>query len=311
MSRKYKILLLIACILLVCGFALFFSYFYFNNKMHTDILSIAEKSIKPSTESDVELETEQYKTDTSEAEYQDALTGEFADIWKDQKVKKVKNYVSVLEIPECKVLAHIYDDVSRTSLAYGVGHYPNTKEIGEKGNCVIAGHSSVIYDCILNEVKNLNIMDKINVYDKKGKKHVYYVRNIKVVEPTDMYVLDSDDNTRSEFTIITCTNAGKQRLVINSYELSKAEVAEYLKEQNQAKYNLMTAKINEIEQNIKDLDTLYTEKYLDKKANLVVQENYKNGGLVRYLITDNQLDKKHYPYSYELDDEVLKEKNVK
>lgn len=310
MSRKYKILLLIACILLVCGFALFFSYFYFNNKMHTDILSIAENSIKPNNTSEVELETEQHKTDTSEAEYQDALTGEFADTGKDQKIKKVKDYISVLEIPQCHVLAHIYDDVSRTSLAYGVGHYPNTKGIGKKGNCVIAGHSSLIYDCILNEVKNLNIMDKFNVYDKKGKKHVYYVLNIKVVEPTDMYVLESNDDTRSEFTIITCTNAGKQRLVINSYEMSKEEIKACLREQNQAKYNLMTAKIQEIEQSIVDLDTLYTKKYLDKKANLVIHENYKNGGLVRYLITDNQLQNKHYPYSYELYDEVLKEKKL-
>ena len=225
MNRRTKVLLIIFILLVLCGSSLIFSYFYLNHKMTNDILNIAKSSVISTEHSTVEqeLETENKKTDTTDAEYMDALTGEFADIGKDQKVKKVKEYVNVLEIPQYDILAKIYPDVSRTSLAYGVGHYPQTVEVGKKGNCAIAGHSSVIYDCILNEVKNMQILDSFNVYDKNGKKHVYYVKTMKVVEPTDMYVLDTTDRNRSEFTIITCTNGGKQRLVIYAFEMTKKE----------------------------------------------------------------------------------------
>ena len=119
MNRRTKVLLIIFILLVLCGSSLIFSYFYLNHKMTNDILNIAKSSVISTEQSTVEqeLETENKKTDTTDAEYMDALTGEFADIGKDQKVKKVKEYVNVLEIPQYDILAKIYPDVSRTSLA--------------------------------------------------------------------------------------------------------------------------------------------------------------------------------------------------
>lgn len=310
MSRKYKVLLILSILCLVCGFALIFSYYYFNNKMQSDILNMAKKSIVINTES-VEFENQvQGDSDNSYTEYVDALNGEFADIGSDQKIKKVKDYVSVLEIPKYKILAHIYDDVSKTSLAYGVGHYPQTVGLGEKGNCALAGHSSLIYDCILNDIKDINILDTMNVYDKKGKKHIYYVTNKFVVEPTAMYVLDTTDSNRRELTIVTCTNGGKQRLVVSAYELTKEELEEYKKQLNQNKYAVLKSSISDIEEKIDSLNYLYYTKYIDNEKGIVIKSNYSNGCLVRYLAKSKTLKNKHNIYNYEIEDTLLKEIEV-
>lgn len=311
MNRRTKVLLIIFILLVLCGSSLIFSYFYLNHKMTNDILNIAKSSVISTEQSTVEqeLETENKKTDTTDAEYMDALTGEFADIGKDQKVKKVKDYVNVLEIPQYDILAKIYPDVSRTSLAYGVGHYPQTVEVGKKGNCAIAGHSSVIYDCILNEVKNMQILDSFNVYDKNGKKHVYYVKTMKVVEPTDMYVLDTTDRNRSEFTIITCTNGGKQRLVINAFEMTKEEIENAKKEEKETKLLFMQNEVNELSNKIEDVSKIYNHNY-SSKENLLLKKDFSAGCLIRYLLHSKSLKNKHNVYFYDID-MLLKGVNVK
>lgn len=311
MSKKVKFLFIIIILLLLCGSSLIFSYFYLKHKMTTDILNIAKSSVISTEQSKVEpeLETENKKTDTTDAEYMEALTGEFADIGKDQKVKKVKEYVNVLEIPQYNILAKIYPDVSRTSLAYGVGHYPQTVEVGKKGNCAIAGHSSVIYDCILNEVKNMQILDSFNVYDKKGKKHVYYVKTMNVVEPTDMSVLDTTDKSRSEFTIITCTNGGKQRLVIKAFERTKEEIEQAKKEVKETKLLFMQNEVKDLSRKIKDVSTIYDYNYSDNE-NLLLKKNFSAGCLVRYLLQSKSLKNKHNVYFYDID-MLLKGVNVK
>lgn len=311
MNKKSKILIVIFVLLVLCGSALIFSYFYFNHKMTNDILSIAKNSVISTQQqrTDEILETENKKTDTTDADYQDALTGEFADIGKDQEVKEVKQYVNVLEIPQYDILARIYPDVSRTSLAYGVGHYPQTVDIGEKGNCVIAGHSSLIYDCILNEVKNMKLLDSFNVYDKKGKKHIYYVENIMVVEPTDMSVLDTTDTSRSEFTIITCTNGGKQRLVINAFEMTKEEIENARKEKQRLKETFMQTIIKDYCTQLKDVNTIYKHNYVNDNS-LFLKEDFSAGCLARYLLQSKSLKNKHNVYSYNIDI-ILKEVNIK
>lgn len=310
MNKRTRVLLVIAVLLILCGSASLFSYFYLNKKMAADILSIAKNSVVIETQNEeTELETESTQSDTSQAEYMDALNGEFADIGKDQEVKEVKRYADVLEIPQYDILAHIYPDVSRTSLAYGVGHYPQTTEVGEKGNCAIAGHSSVIYDCILNEVKNMHIMDSFNVYDKKGKKHIYYVSSITVVEPTDMYVLDTTDRDRSEFTIVTCTNGGKQRLVINSFEMTEEEIEKAKKEKEEGKLSFMQSLIKNYQTDIADINSIYSHNYSDD-VTAIIDDEYKAGSLVRYLLKSTDLKNKHNVYSYSID-LIVKEEVIK
>ena len=162
----------------------------------------------------------------------------------DQKVKKVSKYKNVLSIPQYKILVNIYPNTSRESLTYGVGHYEQTKEVGELGNCSLAGHSSTIYNCILNPVKDMNIGDTFICYDKVGVKHTYYVTNMVVVEPTETYVLNTTDTDVSYVKLITCTNGGKQRLCITGAELSKKDALDLINSINKKKIDNMI-KIND------------------------------------------------------------------
>lgn len=153
--------------------------------------------------------------------------GEINELDADQVVDEVTEYKNVLSIPKCNVLANIYEGTSKASLAKGVGHYEDTVEVGALGNCALAGHSSETYNCILNEVKNLNFFDTFDAYDAEGKKHTYTITSKQVVEPTVMSVLDTDDDKHSVVTIITCTEKGTKRLVIQGTELSESELETY------------------------------------------------------------------------------------
>ena len=150
----------------------------------------------------------------------------------------------------------------------------------------------------------------MNVYDKKGKKHIYYVTNKFVVEPTAMYVLDTTDSNRRELTIVTCTNGGKQRLVVSAYELTKEELEEYKKQLNQNKYAVLKSSISDIEEKIDSLNYLYYTKYIDNEKGIVIKSNYSNGCLVRYLAKSKTLKNKHNIYNYEIEDTLLKEIEV-
>lgn len=164
---------------------------------------------------------------TSEARITDAIEA----VSGDQKVKKVKDYKNVLRIPSLHIKAYIYPDTSKTSLDFGVGHYEGTKAIGQKGKCVLAGHSSVTYNCILNGTDKLGVLDTFYAYDAKGKKHKYYITDTKKVNPTDVWVLDTDDTKYSYCMLLTCTNQGRQRLCLTGTEFkTEAQLSAFKKE---------------------------------------------------------------------------------
>lgn len=124
-------------------------------------------------------------------------------------------YRSMLEISDLDILAPILNDVSNSSLKKGVGLYPETKGIGEKGNCVIAGHSSLVYDCIFNNLHSIELGTRINVYDENCNSYTYIVTVIKnKVEPTDLTILESTDISKEYLTLLTCTDYGKKRFVV-------------------------------------------------------------------------------------------------
>lgn len=53
---------------------------------------------------------------------------------------------------------------------------------------------------------------KVNLYDKNKKCYSYIVKEVKIVEPDETWILDDFGDDR--LTIVTCTNDGSQRLVV-------------------------------------------------------------------------------------------------
>lgn len=211
--KKAGLILFIAILFIVCGISLFFIDQYLNGvRSENKIQTVAER---------IEAAKEEYN------QFTDRLIDVSVANNDTLKVVDTNNFVNVLEIPTINVRAYIYDNIDKDSLDYGVGRYPETKKVGELGNCAIAGHASDIYKCIFNNLQDVGLYDKLYAYDAVGLKHTYYVTDKYITSPADMSVLDTTDNKVSKLTLITCTESGKKRFIVEACEYTEDELTEY------------------------------------------------------------------------------------
>lgn len=146
-----------------------------------------------------------------------------------QQVEEVTSYENVLEIPQLDIKAKISETVSNTALARGVGHHISTVDVGENGNCVLAGHASQTYDCILNDLNDIKVYDTFFAYDKDGDKHQYYVVNKYICLPRETGILEQKDEGYSQITLYTCSDKGTKRLVVVGREYTEEQLDEYIR----------------------------------------------------------------------------------
>ncbi len=123
--------------------------------------------------------------------------------------------LALLSIDRLDIKVSVVEGVEKEDLKLSAGHFPETAMPG-KGNFAIAGHSSLVYTCLFNNLKDAVVGDEIFVQTKSGD-HTYEITDIFVVEPDDLSVLDDTDE--SVITIVTCTNAGKQRKIFRGKEI--------------------------------------------------------------------------------------------
>lgn len=255
MKRRDVLLTCLGGSCIISGLSIFGFYTYYNNKMENTIKENIDKSTiyVSSTETSGD-------TDSSKSTLVDT-TVEIANVDGDQTVDKVKTYSNVLSIPQLDILAYINEGISKDALAGGVGHHEDTADVGAIGNCVVAGHASDIYNCILNNLSKINLFDSFEVYDASGKKHTYYVTQKFICEPDDVGILASNSTDKSIFTIYTCTNKGTQRLVVEGTELTEAELAKY-KENLHNTYVTNMLNFNESY----NIESIYTELHVRELA---------------------------------------------
>ena len=119
---------------------------------------------------------------------------------------------AILKIPkiniEYPVLSAASDALLFVSLNKYWGPQPN-----EVGNYCIVGH---YYENgkMFGKLHKLKNGDKAELTDLSGNTLKYQVYNKYVVEPTDTRCTSQLTDGRKELTLITCTNGGKQRLVV-------------------------------------------------------------------------------------------------
>lgn len=119
---------------------------------------------------------------------------------------------AILKIPkiniEYPVLSATSDALLFVSLNKYWGPQPN-----EVGNYCIVGH---YYENgkMFGKLHKLKNGDKAELTDLSGNTLTYQVYNKYVVEPTDTRCTSQLTDGRKELTLITCTNGGKQRLVV-------------------------------------------------------------------------------------------------
>ena len=106
----------------------------------------------------------------------------------------------------------VYEGVDRETLKKGPGHMGRTPLPGQPGNAVISGHRTT-YGRPFFDFDLLELGDTVEIETATGT-HVYEVREIEVVEPTDVWVTDHREG--GWLTMTTCEPkfSARQRLVI-------------------------------------------------------------------------------------------------
>jgi sortase A len=119
-----------------------------------------------------------------------------------------------MRIPEIGVDSVIFEGVDTETLKSGPGHMGGTPLPGQPGNAVISGHRTT-YGRPFFDFDLLVEGDRIEVESSSGT-HVYQVREILIVEPTDVWVIDPLPG--GWLTLTTCNPkfSARERLVVRA-----------------------------------------------------------------------------------------------
>ena len=123
--------------------------------------------------------------------------------------------IAILRLDRLNIKVAITEGTSKDKLRVSAGHF-ETSDLPGNGNFAIAGHSSLIYTCLFNAMRDAVVGDTIDVTTKTGN-HEYIVSSITTVEPDEVEIIDHVNE--SIITIVTCTNGGKERLIIRGIEV--------------------------------------------------------------------------------------------
>lgn len=124
-----------------------------------------------------------------------------------------------LSVPKLKIERQdVFVDTN--DLSKGLAHLPGSALPGEKGNIFISGHSALSQFFALKSVpfsklSDLKKGDQILV-ETPGSKFTYEVIDFKVVDPTDLSVIEAPETQGRYISLMTCVPPGLnlKRLVV-------------------------------------------------------------------------------------------------
>jgi len=104
------------------------------------------------------------------------------------------------------ISAPVFDGVTDSSLSRGVGRHVSTAVPNEQnGNVVLSGHQWYPGEApgytVFEDLDALSRDDEVSL-DYGGKKYTYKIRETKVVEPSDVSILEQTD--KPQLTLYTC-----------------------------------------------------------------------------------------------------------
>jgi sortase A len=102
-----------------------------------------------------------------------------------------------IEIPRLKLSAVTREGADARTLRRAVGHVPSTALPGEPGNAAFAGHR----DTFFRKLRDVRKGDEIVFTTPEGR-HRYVVSDVRVVQPSDVSVLEPTPSP--VLTLVTC-----------------------------------------------------------------------------------------------------------
>lgn len=167
-------------------------------KQTQDIMQCFEDKLEDKHEEEMDVEEEKTEEPSS-------LSQEDADTLSQEEV------IGIIKIEAIDIKYPVLEGTEENVLSKGIGHLPETAGIGEKGNCVLCGHNGSRRGTFFTPLNTIQVGDKVELIDKKGKSHIYKIVNTKVVEPRDNSIKNTDGTEK--LTLFTCAERGTKRFV--------------------------------------------------------------------------------------------------
>ncbi|WP_034450412.1 class D sortase [Butyrivibrio sp. AE2032] len=128
------------------------------------------------------------------------------------------NSIGILSISRINIKYSVWDEATKVSLRYGLGHYPDSVMPGEIGNATILGHNYKD-GSMFHRLSELKIGDKVVFKGTDGVEKVFYVEESKIVSADDLVDMAVGNITDTrQLTLVTCTyeygRHGWRRVVI-------------------------------------------------------------------------------------------------
>ncbi|NCB41616.1 MAG: class D sortase [Clostridia bacterium] len=127
-------------------------------------------------------------------------------------ISSVYIQLGMIKIPKIDVSEYVLEG-TQGELRYGVGHIESTEDIGEAGNCALAGHRNTHF----RYLNKLSDGDKI-IFKVEENTYIYEVYELFTVLPEETWVLDDVNNEAYVLTLITCTPyaVSSDRLIVRA-----------------------------------------------------------------------------------------------
>ena len=126
------------------------------------------------------------------------------------------NVIGLIEIPVIDLEYPILEKTTKLTMATSISRFSGG-EINEYGNVSLAGHNNYS-GTMFGKNKKLKLNDSILLTDLSGRTIEYEIYDIFVTDPNDTKILETNDETKREVTLITCKNGRSERLIIKARE---------------------------------------------------------------------------------------------
>lgn len=224
LKRKKKIFKLefFISVFLLCLLSSYYIYAEYNRneseQVSQQILSEmnADSTIKKSDKNDIMVIMVDGENDNIDSSIQETEN----EISNNYKSSDGKDYSidAKIKIPSIGIEYPVLSETSDDLLKISVNKYWAPNGANEVGNYCIVGHNYRNGKMFgrLHELINGNTVE---LEDLTGRKITYQVYNKYVVKPTDTRCTSQKTNGKKELTLITCTNYGKERLVVKCRQI--------------------------------------------------------------------------------------------
>ena len=133
--------------------------------------------------------------------------------------------IAIIDISTIGLNVSVVEGVEKDDIKLNVGHYPQSDMPWVKnGNFAVAGHSSIVYNCLFNDLHKADIGMDVEVITQYGT-YWYTISEMYVVDPTDVSCIERHGDGKNVITMTTCINSGKQRLIVVA-EMKKSSLAQ-------------------------------------------------------------------------------------